>query len=183
MSDIKAGYTRVSSILGQWDKFGHIDKSILEAKCTLGTGVHNHIQNRCDGIVTPPDIWEQGYVDSWESWVSITEPHFAHTELRLYDNTLKITGAIDAIIQLPGSKELIIVDYKTSATPSPKSWALQGNFYHYLCRQNGLELGDRILFLQLKKTGKSPKLFEYQYTKEMWSICMSAYNCYRYLNS
>ncbi len=183
MSSIKSGYTRVSSILGQWDKFGHIDKKILESKCALGTAVHNHIQNRCDGIVTPSALDEQGYVDSWDLWISLANPTFVHTELRLYDDVLHITGAIDAIIQLPGSDELIIVDYKTSASPNPKTWALQGNFYHYLCRQNDINLGNRILFLQLKKTGKLPKLFEYEYTKEMWAMCMSAYHCYRYMNS
>ena len=183
MNDIKPGYTRVSKILQQWDKFGHIEKSVLEAKAYLGTGVHNHIQNRCDGIMTIPDLWEGGYVESWEAWIATTNPVFVHTELRLYDDLLKITGAIDAIIQFPGSEDLVIVDYKTSAAASPKIWPLQGHFYHYLCKANNINVGKRILFLQLKKNGKIPKVHEYEDDRSIMDICMSAYYCYRYLNS
>lgn len=183
MQEIKPGYTRVSRILGQWDRFGHIDPAVLKAKAELGTEVHKAIQGYHEGNL--PSCIEGkagGYFDSFVEWDTRSGFEVVHSELRLYCDTLKITGAIDALVRLPGSDTLTLIDYKTSAMESPKIWPLQGCFYHYLATVNGHQLNPRILFLKLDKDGNGAKLIEYHYDKKLMNVCLSALNTYRWLN-
>ena len=178
---IKPGYTRISSILAQWDKFGHIDPKVLAAKCELGTQVHKAIENDLQhGIEGDTGL---GYLDSFKTWPIESGASSVVTEQRLYCDKLKITGCLDAVVKFPGKPELVIVDYKTSAQESPRIWPIQACFYHYLAIQGGIPVGDRIIFLKLDKGGKAPKAFEYHYSTQLMNVCMSALNCYRWLNS
>lgn len=180
---IREGYTRISSIIGQWNTFSHIDPAVLAAKCEIGTNVHDAIdRDKGDGTIQL-DGYEGCYYMSYLKWKEQTKPTILHKEKRLYCDKLKITGAVDAIIQLPDCHELIIVDYKTSAQESSKTWPLQACFYNYLAVMNGITVGPRCLFIKLDKNGLAPKVFEYLYTKEMMGVCISALNCYRYLNA
>lgn len=179
---VKDGYTRISSILAQWDKFGHIDPQVLAKKCAIGTEIHSCIENYTQhGIESVAK--DYGYFDSYRIWAKDSEIINVSAEQRLYCDRLKITGCLDAIIKFPGKGELVIVDYKTSAQESPKTWPIQACFYHYLAIQNGIPVGDRVIFLKLDKEGKLPKVFEYHYSTQLMNVCMSALNCYRWLNS
>jgi len=183
MDQIKQGYTRVSSILGQWDTFGHIDKAVLQNKADLGTRVHEAIDNHHKGLFVPLDDKANWYFESYIRWDRLTNAKIVKNEERYYCDKLMITGQIDALIELPGESKPVLVDYKTSANESPKIWPLQACFYHYLVTQTGLDISDRLIFLKLDKNGELPKVYEYKYTKQLWSICHSAWLTYTYLNS
>lgn len=178
---IKEGYTRVSSILGQWDKFGHIDPKVLANKCRIGTEVHQSIEAYIKHGITPSD--NLGYFESYRDWESKSGAINVTTEQRFYCDKLQITGCVDAIVRFEDRKEFVMIDYKTSVQESPKSWPLQACFYHYLAITNCVPIGDRIIFLKLDKDGKEAKVFEYQYSTQLMNVCMSALNCYRWLNS
>lgn len=181
MEEIKEGYTRVSDIIGQWDEFGHIDKKILSNKAEIGTRVHDCIEALCDGLPMSPQGRDLDYVKSWNLWFDTVQPKIVCREQRLYCDALKITGKFDALME--ESSGLVLLDYKTSATASPKKWPLQGAFYHYLAKKNGFEVQDRVVFLQLQRDGSLPKIFEFQVTKDLMNVCISALNCYRYLKN
>jgi hypothetical protein len=179
---VKEGYIRISSILAQWDRFAHVDPQVLAKKCELGTEVHacieNYSKHGIEGISK-----EGAYFESYKAWEKEVGVINYSTEQRLYCERLKITGCLDAVVKLQGKSELMIVDYKTSPQESPKTWPIQACFYHYLAIQNGIPVSDRIIFLKLDKDGKLPKVCEYQYSTQLMNVCMSALNCYRWLNA
>jgi hypothetical protein len=182
MDTIKPGYTRVSSILGQWDTFGHIDPVVLQNKCNIGTRVHETIDAHHKNIYLPLDNAAKGYFDSYVRWEEVVKPNVIKNEERYYCDKLMITGQVDAIITFPGDGRLVLIDYKTSAQESPKTWPLQACFYHYLASQAGVELSDRLIFIKLDKTGQMPKIYEYQYSRQLWDVCLAAWTTYRYRN-
>jgi hypothetical protein len=180
---LKPGYTRISSILGQWDTFGHIDPQVLANKAGIGTRVHEAIDNFHNGIFTPLEYSTAGYFDSYVKWDKAVNPKFIKNEERYYCDKLMITGQVDAICLFPGDEKPCIVDYKTSVAESPKMWPLQACFYHYLAQQSGVELSNRLIFIKLDKLGEMPKIFEYTYTKQLWNVCLAAWTTYRHLHS
>jgi hypothetical protein len=179
---IRDGYTRISSILGQWDKFGHIDPAVLAHKAEIGTRVHEAIEAHISGAPDIGDFEGRGYFESYLKWQEKSGVVTVQTEQRLYCDKLKITGAVDALVKFPGGEALTIVDYKTSAQEAPKTWPLQGCFYHYLATVNDIPTCPRIIFLKLDKKGGEAKAFEYFYSKQLMNTCLSALNCYRWLN-
>lgn len=201
MDTIKEGYTRVSDILGQWsreaeDENGRaivakkmsgsnqwIDIQVLDNKAEIGTCVHDAIKNHIDGVFTPLNGVSESYFDSYLAWEKAANFKLVNREERYYCDKLMITGQVDAIITLPGDELPCIVDFKTSANESPKIWPLQASFYHYLAEESGLKLSNRMLFIQLSKKGFIPKVYEYTFSKDFWNVCMSAWTCYRHLNS
>ena len=183
MEDIKPGYTRISSILAQWDKFGHIDKAVLENKAALGTRVHDAIKNVHSGIYTPLDDAANGYFESFLKWQKETKIEIVSSEERFYCDKLMITGQVDALAAIPGEEKFVLIDFKTSAQESPKMWPLQGGFYYYLASLSGKTLSTRILFVKLDKMGNLPSIYEYEFTKSLWNVCIAAWTCYRHLNS
>jgi hypothetical protein len=182
MDIIKPGYTRVSTILQQWDTYGHIDQDVLQNKCRIGTNVHEAIAGHGSGIYTPLDCVEEGYFASYLKWAEAVKPTYIQSEQRYYCDDMHITGQIDAIIKMPGDERPMLLDYKTSAAESPKMWPLQACYYYYLCVHNGLELSPRLLFLQLQRNGDVAKIYEYTYSQRLWQVCVAAWTTYRYLN-
>ena len=182
MDTIKEGYTRVSTVLAQWDKFGHIDREMVARKAELGTRVHEAISNHHDNLFIPLGNKEQPYFDSYMAWEnSLTGYTIVENEKRLYCDDLMITGQCDAIMKFSETEEPCLIDYKTSASSSKEMWSLQAAFYHYLAVKNGFKISNRVIFLQLDKYGKMPKVHEFIITKELQIACMSAYNIFSYL--
>lgn len=184
--EIKDGYTRVTEILKPWNDFGGIPVEILENKRQIGVELHEAIDlhNSC----IPCDVREevQPYFDSYLEWQSASGAKVVANENRYYDDVLKITGQIDVLLKYPESNELVMCDWKTTHTLTPKgrvSWELQGTFYHYLMRQNDVpNIGSKFIFVQLNNKGKMPKTFEFEYTTDNMAICHSALVVYRKYN-
>jgi hypothetical protein len=181
---IKPGYTRVSEILAQWEDYVGVEKSVLERKAALGTQVHEAIMGFHEGIYLPVSPEAQGYFESFKLWQQRSKPKLQAIG-RLYCEKLKITGEIDALCTFdPGqqpSQETFVLDWKTTAMINESRWKLQGQFYHYLCKANGLPIGERFMFIQLQKDGSYPKVKVYDTSKELLNVCMSAYVCYKYM--
>lgn len=183
MEEIKEGYTRVSQIIGQWNQYSHINPQVLANKCRIGTEVHEKIAAEVQGIFLDTNEDCEGYIESWIKWrEDFPKPlHYAETEKRLYCDELMITGAVDAIIEAGDLR--VILDYKTSATPNKKTWALQAAFYHYLVnKEREGETDPYVWFVHLKKDGKKAKNIEIHCTEELWEAAKSALHTYRYFN-
>jgi hypothetical protein len=179
--EIRPGYTRVTEILSQWDRFGHIDQGVLKRKAMLGTKVHEAIANYYDGIPTKLEDKAEAYFQSFLKWDASKYMKIEETEKRYYCDEMKITGAIDALLMDERSKFLYLVDFKTSAVASPDIWRLQAAFYHYLVGKEKQYLDEKVFFVQLDKFGKEPKVFQFFCTKDIWDICLAAWKCHCYL--
>lgn len=182
MADILPGYVRVSEVLAQWKLLDHIPPNILQKAAERGTHIHQEIYLWSQGLATS----QEPMFYSYQCWMAATDAVPFVTEYRVYDDNLKVTGCIDALMDL-GDGHFTLVDYKTSANEDPKMWPLQGAFYHYLIKNNlrfnsPYKLSDEVLFLKLDREGKAPKEYRYKVTDALLNVCLSALNCYRYLN-
>lgn len=179
---INPKYTRVSSILSQWDSYGHIDADVLSRKCQIGTNVHQVIENHCNDIFCCINPEEEGYFNSFLAWKKFACPAIVETEKRYYCDEHLITGCVDAVIKFKTSEKHLIVDYKTCVQPNKLTWPLQAHFYHYLASINcpDIKLDDRVLFVQLSKDGKSPKVHSFDITKSTWEVCKAAMITYNW---
>jgi hypothetical protein len=172
-------YARVSEILAPFSDFGHIDPKVLAKKAALGTHVHQAIHDYITLEFPVLNEKEMGYFESFKRWVDAVKPYFVETERRLYDEDKRITGCIDALITLPGSKDLILVDYKTSVQESPIVWPMQAHLYsHLISYQDNpyweSRLTGRFLFVKLDKGGKNPTVYEYAWERNTHIKCMNA---------
>jgi len=181
MEQIKEGYTRVSSILSQWDRFGHIPKDILKKKQRIGTEVHDAISSFTNMAFIPVSKEAQGYFDSFLEWQKDSGFNLIHSEQRFYCDKLKITGKIDAVAE-SRSGDRFLIDYKTSASKDAKIWPLQGCLYHYLATVNNLTLSKNFFFVQLFKDGSPAIAHEFTISNTLANICKAALLTYRYLN-
>lgn len=185
--EIKPGYTRVSEILHQWRAYDMVDKNLLEERARIGTKVHmmidadiNNVPFICDDATDE----EKRYFDSYLAWKDSVKPKFIASEQRFYHESTKITGCVDAIVQIPWEERVVVIDWKTSSQPVKGIWDLQSAFYTFLAMENGVEsLGDRSLFVQLSRDGSKPKIHEYFFDQNMLVTCMSAVNIYKFLIS
>jgi len=179
---IKEGYTRVSSILSQWDRFGKIPRHILENKQQIGTLIHEAINAHSIGAFLPVDSSIDGYFQSFLEWQKLSKFNLIFPEQRFYCDKLKITGKIDAIA-VSSQGELFLIDYKTSASKDARMWQLQGCFYHYLATINKLNLSKRFFFVQLFKDGSPGQAHEFFISNPIANVCKAALLSYRYLNN
>lgn len=178
MEIIKPGYTRVSEIISQWPRFEGIDPRILAEKALLGTNVHRAIAAYWDEVYIPLEPKEEPYFDSFLKWLELIKTRAAESEVRLYNDTLMVTGGIDAFMHLGG--EIILTDFKTSLSPSPCEWQLQGGLYHQLAEYNGYNIANCVLFVQLSKEGKVPTVHTYAVDHNLKNACMASIVTYRF---
>jgi len=187
---IKEGYTRVTEILRPYSGFDNAPEFVKEKaahKAMIGSLVHDAIHMHYECIPFYP-LEEEcgGYYDSFQQWESHTGAWARGMENRYYDDVLKITGQIDALMKFPDEDSLIMVDWKTSSSWNKKmetSWSLQGTFYHHLLIENNLSnISERFLFIQLDPNGKMPQIREFTYTAEEMGNCMAALQIYRRFN-
>lgn len=177
---IEPGYLRVTEVLQVFPFFAGIDEAVLSKACDRGTSVHEAIAAFHQDDFYPLSQEEAMYFISYKKWLAGTKFESSFLEKRLYDHHLKITGCIDMVGKFPGTDDLVLIDFKTTAAESDLSWKLQGTFYYMLALRNGIELSDRLVFLKLDKHGELPKVCEYKATKALWNVCVSALNCYKY---
>ncbi len=187
--EIKPGYTRVTEILKPWNNFDGIPKDILEAKRQIGVKVHDAIRTYYDGFPVEPLQSDVGpYFDSFLEWQNATKGRTGRIapETRFYDDSLMITGSPDAILRIPDRDNLVMVDWKTSASYTKKmgtTWSLQGTFYHHLLLYNEVPNVDTVFwFIQLDPHGKMPKVREFEYTTEGMTSCIAALHMHKLYN-
>lgn len=166
-------YARVTEILNPFNDFSHIDPKVLEDKTKLGTMVHDAIADDINEempILTPKAA---KYFASYCKWASQANVSFIASEQRYFHDGLMITGKIDALAKMPGENLPVLVDFKTSASPSD-TWPMQGHFYQLLLEFNEISIAPRFLFVKLDKDGNFPKVFEYKFELNMLAKCLKS---------
>ena len=167
-------YARVSEILRPHTDFSHIDPEVLANKARIGTETHKAIEEDIKGIFPSPPPECQGYFDSFSKWKERLSPSFEPSETRFFCHEKMICGQIDTLVKFPGENDLVLVDFKTSASESPKVWPMQAHLYHYLLMQNSIKVAFRYLFVKLDKYGQIPMVFQYGFSPSVRMDCMKA---------
>lgn len=155
-------YARVSDVLRGQADFSYIKKAVLEKKQSIGTLVHAAIDDYTRGEPPVLTLECEPYFESFVRWEKAVKPKIIQAEKRYFNDEYMITGQVDRIVALENHDLPILVDWKTSASESP-SWVLQGHLYRFLAMADGINLSERMLFIQLKKDGTLPKVFTYAY--------------------
>ena len=180
---IKNDYIRVTELLKPWQNWGTIPEEVLQAKAEIGTNVHEAIAMESMGLPIPNlTEREQRYFQSYLKWAENETPEYLNTEQRYYDEKLKVTGQVDAIIALPGRSQGRILDFKTSASAAPLHWHIQLGWYYLLCKANNINVSDTAMVLQLKDNGAPAKSYTYHITNGIIGVCKSIYESYIYFN-
>lgn len=151
-------YLRVSSIISALrGGFGDVPKNVLEAKAKIGTEVHEICQKLLMGeIQTSTNERVINYVNSFKHFNRIgllQKPLIC--EERFFDDELGVTGQVDLVCPVKGSKQPLLIDLKTSAQTEDVLWLIQGTLYAKMITQTypEINLADTFLFLQLKEKG------------------------------
>lgn len=178
---MKENYTRISDILSVILDFSYIDPTILEAKKNIGTSVHAVIEAYLNDPTFDPYLLterEKKYFDSFLRWKNDHNIYPVFTEQRLYCEEYRITGQIDLIAKV--NNKLSLIDFKTTSSIHTKIWALQGAFYYYLVRKEGVKIEDSVTFINLKEN-KPPKTIIIPITKKLMTSAFSLLNVYNHL--
>lgn len=175
MDQIKEGYTRVSEILSMiptWNRkekkwhypFQSINQEVLENKCRIGTNVHKAIESHLTKDFYALESDEKSYFTSFLQWHELVKLKPVLCETRFYNESLKISGAIDLIAYLGDDPTPTLIDFKTSACADLIKWEYQANFYHLLASAESA-LTTNVLFVQLQKDEKSFIIHTFKITK------------------
>jgi len=164
-------YARVSDILSLLKNFDHINPVVLKNKQEIGTMVHKAIADDVadDFPILSPSTY--GYYKSYLAWKEIAKPTFLLSEQRFFNDSLRLTGCIDALVQLPHSTLPVLVDFKTSSVEDGDIWPLQGHLYAHLVESVGTKIAPHFLFVKLDKNGKSPHVFCYPHDFDTMDYC------------
>jgi len=181
MELIKEGYKRVTEILSIYQSYAFVPLEKLKKAQDVGTEIHWAIEGFLKGEFRIVDPKNRGYLDSFLEWRKGVFIDPLVIEERFYCDSMKITGQLDLLCNL-GTK-VTLVDFKTGSWAHPEIWRLQGAFYSHLLQVNNQPVPDSVLFLQLKKEGTYPTLFEFQIEKRDYEMCECAYKSYNYFKN
>ena len=165
-------YARVSDIICPFTDFSGIDPLVLANKARIGTEVHKAINDEINDDFPMMAKDCEGYFNSYLGWRKVCKPIFHRTEERFYCDELRITGQIDALIELTDMGNLLL-DFKTSVKENPVTWPMQAHLYKYLLAENGIEV-DSALFLKLNRWGAIPDSSFYAYDQAVMDKCFEA---------
>ena len=181
-------YDRVTEVLSPFSGVEFVPQDILDAAAKKGTKVHSYIEGTLKGeAYYIPDYNHSKYVQSflkfWDKSKHAFEGGEIILEKRLFCEEKKISGAMDVIVKMPD--RTYIIDWKTSSRPQ-KSWQLQGAAYKYLCKVNGFESVDNVLFVHLSKDANQPSLQKsenYEENLDIFDKCLELYRWFDMKNT
>lgn len=176
MEIIKPGYARITDIISDRESLMKIPPAILENARGRGERVDQLCKAYVLGLPANPENEEDaGLFASFQLWAQ-DKLDDLQIGTRLYDDELMLTGEPDLLWQCADC--MVVVDLKCTAKPS-MTWGLQGAGYARLEQSNGLQI-DAIEFLRLKKDGKMPCGYEYEFESN-WQMFLHFLHRYRFL--
>jgi|SRR5271166_6577967 len=181
MSEIKPGYTRISSISSAFAGYGGIPKAVLDKAACRGSQVHRFIYSYTNNIVIADEemmFMDQslaGYFASFRTfWEEYEGSPIILQEERIDDDDLMITGEPDLVVEHGG--RLVLIDWKATVAVG-KHWQIQAEGYSYLLSMVKDIPVQKILFVRLDKDGGAPEVVEYH--PDFENVFMPAYRLYK----
>lgn len=184
MEEIRDGFTRVTQPLSLYSDFSKVPPDVLAKACERGTKVHRLAELHVLGEWFPdPSDDSLGYLNSFRRWYNSMIDELISSEHRFYDESLKLTGAVDLVAVLVGDSKPSIIDIKTGSVPS-SCWSLQLAAYQYLHNHHeGVKhCAERRIALKLDKDGGVPKILEYTQHNRDLDLYFSALKLWRFFN-
>jgi hypothetical protein len=189
---IEEKYDRVTEVLSPFSGLKSLDAEILKNAGCRGKVVHI----LCNCLLKNLGIFDleelvrsytrndehfekeksliENFLKSFEIWFEDKNDFI--TPSRFYDNDLMITGECDFIYL--SEEGLKLVDLKTPIKESP-TWSLQGSAYSYMAKQAKFNI-QGIEFVQLSRTGKKPKIYQYEENFSLFKSYLDVYrDCYK----
>ena len=180
--EIPDGFLRVTQVLSPYKDFSHIPQAILEKASLRGQEVHRiaHLY-ALDLFIERPSEEVKGFFESFKIWFDTYVDEVFLSECRVSSEKLLLSGSPDLIARLKGSKEKVLIDWKTPAT-SCKTWRPQTAAYRMLLAQEKDIFCDRRMVVMLKKDGSPPIVEEHEKHDLDESIFMQLLTCYRFFH-
>lgn len=183
MEILKPGYTRVTEVLSPYNDFSKVPPQTLANKQRIGTLTHDFCEAYVlDLLIEPVPDEIKNYFDCFTHWFDFTVDKVINAEERLYSDEWYITGKYDALVQLKGSSEIVLLDYKTCLATS-KTWQLQTAAYGILLLEDRNLQIDRRCALKLDGKGASAKLIEYTDHERDRAMFLNVLRTHRFFNS
>lgn len=173
----------VTTVLGPFAGFGHINPDVLEHAARRGTRVHTGAL--CYALNLPCFILEEedlGYFESFRNWFDDNVDEVLAVEKLMVDEELGFFGHVDLAAMVWG--HVTVVDYKTPSVESPLWKAQLAAYRHLAVRSLKVDNEDcRCMSLLLRKDGSPAKGIPYQDSESDFAAFLSALNAYRYFKS
>ena len=163
--------TTITGILSSIE-YKEIDKEILERAAKRGSAVHKAIEDYTLWGDYDLDIEYEPYMEQFKKALEKYQFKTQKTEFMLTNN--EICGTLDNMSILNG--DIIIIDYKTTATIHKKLLEAQFGGYKLLCDYNGIKV-DKWYGLFLNKKGY--KFIEIQPNVDIFLKCQHIYEYYK----
>lgn len=173
------GYRHVTDIIDVFQKFATTKKK-LDEYAERGTQVHNAITAHLTGGFPVLNPEHDNYFSAYEKFNAENKYEVIQVQKRYFDKELMITGEVDALFKFEGDSLPTIVDFKTSRLENKLMWQLQGAFYYYLLKSNGIEVEKKIVFLQLGGNYGMYFKREYEFKEEFLDVCYAALTAHKY---
>lgn len=183
LEEARMQYPRVSDIIGKQSRsdFEGIPLEALLNAQIRGNKLHAYATAYLKGLWLPSiEEQYQPYFDAFTEWADNNIHQTLFTGVRLYDDENRFTGEFDIIAVLKDSKQIALLDLKTSANVS-KSWPIQLAAYKHLCELNGYEI-ETVFNIHLKKGKFNVKAISIEHPdlSSSWEIFKSALKCFDY---
>lgn len=185
MEIIQPGYMRVSEILSIYQAYAYVPRDKLKKAQEVGTVIHEAIEGYYRGEFLALRSCQFPFLQSFLKWADKTPLTAIMAEERFYLPEIRVTGRIDMLASING--ESVLVDFKTGSWAHPEIWRLQGTFYRAMIahgpHKDPMPTPDKYLFVQLKKDGSDPTVYEMNYKERDWEQCVRAVEDYMYFKS
>ena len=148
--EIIPSVSAVMSPLSQF-KYAGVQLGTLNTAATKGTEVHNAIETYINFEIEDISEANRGYFEAFQKWYDIYTPDVSSAEYRVYHKLMRYAGTCDMICSINDIPTL--VDYKTTATVSDMTCAIQLEAYLQALKSHGIEIQRKII-LHLKNNGE-----------------------------
>lgn len=178
---LHVGYRHVTDIIDVFQKFA-IPKKKLAELAERGTKVHDAITAHLTDQFYIIDEEIATFFEAYEKFKAENPFEIVAVQKRYFDNKLMITGEVDGLFKFGNDKYPTIVDFKTSRQENAAMWTLQGTFYYYLCKANGIEVEKKLRFVQLGGNYGMYFIRDYEFKDEVMEVCHAALTAHKYFN-
>lgn len=193
LSQARDLYPRVTHIISKQNEaeYRGVPLKYLADAAIKGKTVHEYCSAYLNKVWIPEIIPEyQPYFDAFKKWADQNICEVLATDHRFYDDELKFSGEVDALI-IDNERRTVLIDIKTSSKFS-RSWPLQLSAYHHLCLKDKRRI-DRVINLHIRKhsvsTDESAVCDDYSAVilecvnpASYWKVFESALVCYNYFD-
>lgn len=147
--------------------YGDVDADVLNKAASKGTAVHNAIESYVKFGITDIEPEFAGYFHAFRNWWNEVNPICLASECRVYHKYLRYAGTADMPVVI--GNEIILVDFKTSASVNKMLTGVQLEAYAKAYESHGFKFGGKAI-LHLKNDEKYSWHYYPKNDNESWEV-------------